>query len=460
MLCTSALSEYLCVKNKIMEERDEARDDFSQASLEMWRSTPAIASYARDVICSVYKTRPGAFPGPNPISMDVEHLEIVKSKPYVCALKVDGMRFHALFFTERGQPQLALVDRRWCTYTASYVRGPASCFHRYMVDAELVGNTLFIFDVLMIDGVSLVKRSYTDRLDAGKQHWLCDVRFAFGQRLINIKMKDIFDISEAFDKIKHTTEPEYQGPPVDGLVFTPVKTPVQTFTHWFMFKYKRHHTIDLRLRLCPEGGVNGAPEEVHTPISEVLRHSSMGPKTSTALKTTPDCAIRQKPSLLNVLKRGKRSVPSDRKRKRGETSSEEPKDKSSPRSQQWNVQLKYALRDGTEQDATRIFLFADRELVFRIYQDKTLNNLLTSIKNIWNETSSKATKIRKETLLAVDLIVECEVKFQDDSNIVWVKILRPRPDKDRPNTHLTITNTLLSISNGVQMKHLERLATV
>lgn len=443
-----------------MQERDEARDDFGQASLEMWRSTPAIASYARDVVCSVYKTRPGAFPGPNPVSMDIEHLEVIKSKPYVCALKVDGMRFHGLLFTERGQPHLALVDRRWCTYTASFVKGPRCCFDRCIVDAELVGNTLFVFDVLMIDGVSLVKRPYTDRLFAGKSHWLSDVQFAFGQRLIQMKMKDVFPIHQAFEKIKQTDETGYDGPPVDGLVFTPVQTPVQTFTHWFMFKYKRHHTIDLRLRLCPEGGVNGAPEEVHTSISEILRHSSIESKELAAAKTASRRMVRQKPSLLNVLKRGKRTVPSGRKRQRGDSVSEEPKERSSPRNQQWNVQLKYALRDGTEQDATRIFLFADRELVFRIHQDQTLNDLLTKIKNIWNETSSKATKVRKETLLAVDLIIECEVKFQNNSNIVWVKLLRPRPDKDRPNTHLTITNTLLSISNGVQMKHLEQLCAL
>lgn len=441
-----------------LEERDEARDDFNQGSLDVWRATPAIAGYARDAICNVYRTRPGAFPGPNPISMDVEHLEVVRSKPYVCALKVDGMRFHVLFYTENGQPQVSLVDRRWYTFTASFVQGPRGCFDRYMVDAELVGNTLYIFDALMIDGVSLVQRSYTDRLEAARASGICNVKFAFGQRSIAVAMKEVFDIREAYRKLAATVDPTYSGPPVDGLVFTPVRTPVQTFTHWFMFKYKQHHTIDLRLRLSPEGGIRGAPEALRGPIAETLRQKSFEPAITS--KGLPSSRSHDRaPSLLSILKRGKRTNTSERKRKRTELNAETEVSTDSSRHQQWNVQLKYALRDGSEQDATRIFLFSDRELVFRIRQNHTINALLTAIKEIWNETNSRMAHTRKETLLAVDLIVEWEVEFQENSNIVWVSVVRPRPDKDRPNTHLTITNTLLSIHNGVQMQHLEQLGS-
>jgi len=237
------------------------------------------------------------FPGPNPISMDPEFLSEVMRQPYVCSPKVDGTRFQIVGVRLRsGERAVVLVDRRMACYTTTYASVPELTFEGRgtVLDAELVGSRLYIFDAVMISGKrSISQESYPRRLEAAgiwagagssssgppslrseanlppslrseanlppslrseanlSSQAGCSAEIGFGDDvLLSIHMKPIFPASLSRRVL---LEPSSLGfrERTDGLVLTPANAPVQLFTAWKIFKVKPYHTLDFRLVLVP-----------------------------------------------------------------------------------------------------------------------------------------------------------------------------------------------------------------
>jgi hypothetical protein len=256
-----------------------------------FESTPDETALARKTVLFAYAGCQGgggvgnlggsnSFPGPNPISMDPEHLETVKREEYVVSAKTDGTRYQIVAV----QDKVVLVDRTMRCLTATYSALPPMCFvdEGTVLDAELVfvgkRNLLYVFDVVMVGGIRQVSSMpYTERMsiveDLGR-----GLELGFGTRvLVEILPKPIFPKHRAHEVMTDPVSVGIVGS-TDGIVFTPVKMPIQIRTHWAMYKVKLHHTLDFRLVLVPhkfgtqESAAQPSPTTISSAIVERMRN--------------------------------------------------------------------------------------------------------------------------------------------------------------------------------------------
>ena len=159
-------------------EADDPRDVDQGAMMAGYLASPEVAERAVHTVMNAYLDRRGGrsgtvrFPGPNPISMDPEHLEVVLARDYVVSPKVDGTRFQLVMLpAAKGGggvgiaggggggsggsagggggaaagsmlDRCALVDRLMRTFVPTYLNLPASAFDGSgtVLDAEMVGG--------------------------------------------------------------------------------------------------------------------------------------------------------------------------------------------------------------------------------------------------------------------------------------------------------------------------------
>jgi hypothetical protein len=228
-----------------------------------------------------------AFPGPNPISMDVDtHLPAVMREAYVVSAKVDGTRFQLVCMlhggggggehTEgdrapllRGTPTVVLVDRTMRCFTPTYFSLPDGIFDGVnggsgregacaVLDAELAevrgrGLELFVFDAVVLGGSRSVATLPYSRRWAAMAAAIAGGELGFGaSTLIPLRPKPIYAKHRARELMMHPERFLGPGISADGVVLTPEADPVRTFRHWRMFKVKEKHTIDMRLVLVPK----------------------------------------------------------------------------------------------------------------------------------------------------------------------------------------------------------------
>lgn len=461
------------------------------------------------------------FPGPNPISMDPEFIEAVRREPYVCSPKVDGTRFQLVGFRlpNSGERAVVLLDRRMACFTCTYASVPAVTFsgRGTVMDAELVGTRLYIFDAIMLGGDrSIAALDYDARLDAAR-HWIDGpgsatpsgsghfasagrVELGFGDdMLVTVHLKPTFPARMARRVMR---DPASFGVTerTDGVVLTPVRMPVQLFTAWRMFKVKPHHTIDFRLVLVPTKQLKAYTHPMLT-VPESIAQRMSGPILRNALSAAPAAGSASAPSsaasaapLLKFSRFGRPAegrgtpgaakgggVPSEtkevapRKRPREPVSvgaylpperlqaegapAVAPLESASSEQTRvsWILRLEYS--HGHEfPDATRQGIeYNGHRLVLRIVEDDTLGWLLDEVERVWRGLQGD--------VVAMAMVVECKLELTESAllrsteEVVHcnVRVERPRPDKHEPNNSLTITRTLTTILHGVTEEHLAEL---
>lgn len=414
--------------------------------------------------------REDVIPAPNPISMDVEHLETVRSKDYVVALKADGVRYHIVLLQINARPTAVLVSRTCKALTATYVRGPSRLFRNEgtVIDAELVGNTLHMFDIVMTGGNRAIsKADYLARLAeiAG-----INLEIGFGSRtLIEAKLKPVYPSRQAFKLL----EAQGESSASDGLVFTPLRAPIRTWTHWEMFKMKQHHTIDLKLVLVPVKNHYAVPQEMIRQVnSQLLRQmitkETRVNQTKVGSVLTAD-QTKQRRTLLDMVKSGTRK----RTRPEPPTGIAQPPPTEPPKPTAatsdsgsapppkpaivWAPRLEY-MNGSDEVDATTKGIeFMGKVIKFRIKEDKYFTSLLDAMERMWCQMQS--TQTSEGNIVFLHIIVECRLFLNEkwDDPIMWVAIDRTRPDKKEPNNLITVTRTLTSLMNGVTLADLQVL---
>ena len=186
---------------------------------------------------------PPIFPGPQPVSIERKHFEILKNEPYVVCEKTDGVR-HALVCTIfNGTPVAAFLNRALQVQPIK-INIPTIHYNGTVLDGELVdGNLFMIYDAMQVHGEILMKKNLLERLEFASK-FVKKVK----NDSIKIKLKKFFvkdDIEELVNK--HIPQLSYK---TDGLVFTPVKDEVRIGTHETMFKWKPRdmNTIDFQLK--------------------------------------------------------------------------------------------------------------------------------------------------------------------------------------------------------------------
>jgi hypothetical protein len=446
------------------------------------------------------------FPGPNPISMDPEFIEAVRREPYVCSPKVDGTRFQLVGFrlAKTGERAVVLLDRRMACFTCTYASVPAVTFsgRGTVLDAELVGTRLYVFDAIMLGGDrSIAALDYTTRLDAA-QHWIegpADGRVELGfgdDMLVTVHLKPTFPARLARRVMR---DPASFGvrERTDGVVLTPVRMPVQLFTAWRMFKVKPHHTIDFRLVLVPTKQLKAythpmlsVPESIAQRMSGPILRNALSavpaPSSSSSSSSSSAAAAASAAPLLKFSRFGrpaevkpnaagapKEVAPRKRPREPVSVGAYVPPERlqaegapavaplESARTEQtrvsWILRLEYS--HGHEfPDATRQGIeYNGHRLVLRIVEDDTLGWLLDEVERVWRGLQGD--------VVAMAMVVECRLELTESTllrsteEVVQcnVRVERPRPDKHEPNNSLTITRTLTTILHGVTEEHLAEL---
>lgn len=497
-------------------EVDEPLDSESLDCLigSTFESTPSETQDARDAVTFAYLGRRGgdggggnvsSFPGPNPISMDPEHLEIVKKEEYVVSAKTDGTRYQIV---ARGD-KVILMDRTMRCLTTTYSALPPICFadEGSVFDAELVmvgkqRSILYVFDVVMIGGMRQVASlQYTERMSIVTEFG-AGMEVGFGSHvLVEILPKPIFPKRKAYEVM---TDPASVGilGSTDGVVLTPVRLPVQIRTHWTMFKVKLHHTLDFRLVLVPHKF--GAREQqtanntsaIPTAIAEkmrnqILKHALSGTSSSSSSTTTTESkaaggskaagagagaggskvgsaagnggGVKRINGLLAMV--GKRKdgpvpapppaallPPTPASASASSSSSSSVSGGAPPPRMQWIPRLEFGNGTTMPDATTHGIEYGGFVIILRIADDPTFNALLDKIEEVYRTIDGQ--------VVSLSVIVECNLQITQEhfgpasKFVLPVKIERTRPDKHEPNSYLTITRTITSILKGVTPKHL------
>jgi len=194
---------------------------------------------------------PPFFPGPQPISIERKHMNLLNRNEYFACEKTDGTRIALVCCTVGGKKVAVTVNRAMEMERVTFVF-PRGTFDGTILDGEMVTarsgkKFLMVYDAVVISGQDVKKMNLMDRLN------IID-RFVKGVMKVpsdkfEIKLKKFYFMKHMnflVDMLKNNKFPYA----TDGLVFTPVFEPVRIGTHDTMFKWKpqNKNTVDFKVR--------------------------------------------------------------------------------------------------------------------------------------------------------------------------------------------------------------------
>ena len=187
----------------------------------------------------------GIFPGPQPISIERKHFNILKTSPYLICEKTDGVRWVFVCFTFQEKKVCAMINRaldiRWININVG-----SKAKRGTMLDGELINNSFMVYDALRVNGEYCANKNFLDRYSLIER---------FCGSVMKLKNDPIELIPKHFEITENTRDYIENVLPnvkydTDGLVFTPVNEPVRVGTHEHMFKWKplEKNTIDFQVK--------------------------------------------------------------------------------------------------------------------------------------------------------------------------------------------------------------------
>jgi mRNA guanylyltransferase len=211
--------------------------------------------------------RNDSFPGAQPISIELKDLPIISKSNYVAGAKLDGERFfmYSIQLPKKLNGQVnsgfhnltLLIDRTFTFYVVRQAWVHINAFvKQILVDGELTTDGYNVHDVMVVEGNNVMSRDFLTRiklfdsfLKAGRWNGSSSKRNTF-----KILLKSFYPISELINLTKSKQFIENS----DGIVFYPVKEPVQKRTQFSLFKWKPpgHHTVDFKIELKDGGEID------------------------------------------------------------------------------------------------------------------------------------------------------------------------------------------------------------
>lgn len=177
-----------------------------------------IKQFILDKWCSNNKDR---FPGPQPVSVERVHFNLLKNNEYFVCEKTDGVRhFLVCFMDSQGRKICALVNRVF-----QYALYPLTIPRDTLLDGEVIGDQFIVHDAVCIQGEDLRKMNLQIRLSRAVALTKIIVPGS-----IKIRVKQMVVLSDI-----HTIQLE-KG--TDGVIFTPINEPIRMGTHRTLFKWK------------------------------------------------------------------------------------------------------------------------------------------------------------------------------------------------------------------------------
>lgn len=259
--------------NAILEDNDE-KQYYWKVILTYWKLPPYFHH----------------FPGLNPMSLERNNFDRLKTDDFLVALKTDGVR-HLLLMTTKPnstEPISLMIDR---TLRMSEIEVWASEEYFYngcLLDGELVWNNneelqFVVFDVILFKGVDCINYNYRDRLriihtnilsmdanmddDTIEKIIAEEDKFCARNNMNNLQLypkicvskQQLDDIWKSRNLCSHRN---------DGIIFTWNDAPVHTGTSTDVFKWKPSHSIDIRC-ICYDdvwsfwGNDNSSDDEIN-----------------------------------------------------------------------------------------------------------------------------------------------------------------------------------------------------
>lgn len=201
------------------------------------------------------------FPGPQPISIERKHFPILKNNDYMVCEKTDGVRVALLAFMFQSKKVTLLINRALVMTWISLSLPKMAHSGGTLLDGELVGNNLILYDGVWVSGEDLKSKNLLERLEFIDQ---------FVKGIIKMAKDTIVVSLKTFTPLKEFKEMPSSPHPIDGLVFTPVKDPIKLGTHETMFKWKPRdkNTVDFQVKHRPNGKCGLYVQEKGTLIFE------------------------------------------------------------------------------------------------------------------------------------------------------------------------------------------------
>ena len=188
------------------------------------------------------------FPGPQPISIERRHFPMLKGGDYFVCEKTDGERHMMIALMYEGKKKCLFVNRAFNMFEVS-INLKKNAYDGTILDGELYGDTLMVYDAVLVAGQSVWNKTLTDRLEAS-QGLMKSIIYMKSDKF-RLKCKTFHHMRD-FDVFMDTYLPTVKEK-IDGLVFTPINEPIRIGTHETMFKWKpqEKNTVDFLMKWEP-----------------------------------------------------------------------------------------------------------------------------------------------------------------------------------------------------------------
>ncbi|CAL4067552.1 unnamed protein product, partial [Meganyctiphanes norvegica] len=212
----------------------------------------------------------GGFPGCQPISMDLQNINLLGSKPYKVSWKADGTRYMMLI---NGRREIYFADRDNSVFHAPEVefrsKYDLDChLQNTLLDGEMVIDELpsgekfprfLIYDALRVNGRDVMNDNFNMRFERIYTDLIHPRNAAITKGLLNktkepfsIRRKDFWDVNP--HSVEKLMSPEFNSQlshEPDGLIFQPIPTPYVAGRCDEVLKWKpsSHNSVDFKVKI-------------------------------------------------------------------------------------------------------------------------------------------------------------------------------------------------------------------
>ena len=219
------------------------------------------------------------------VSLEKKHLSSACANEYLVTPKIDGLRYLLMLTMSPSEECMAIMIGRDMAMYEVQAWAPHSFFVQgVLVDGELAWArgetrmTYHVFDAMCVEGTNVCRKNLLDRLQVihttfsmcdnhinSIERYICtrdDTHLAFVSEECKVVAtennnwgltfypKQMSSVSEWSRKVHGRGQPWSIDSECDGIVLTPLKTPVYVGTHRSMFKWKpiECQTVDILFR--------------------------------------------------------------------------------------------------------------------------------------------------------------------------------------------------------------------
>ena len=209
------------------------------------RDSP-VHAHVVSFISWVFGSKPDRFPGCQPISIERKHFRTLATNDYVVTEKTDGIRQFVVALKIEQKRRSFMVNRAFDVVEVPLRLGQRA-YEGTILDAELLGTHLYVFDAIFVDGAPCGHLDFLSRLERIEpfvSQIICMTNDPYKLRLK--RFHAFADFEQFADEYLPSVSCEVK---VDGVIFIPVRESVKMGTHETMFKYKNleKNTIDFKL---------------------------------------------------------------------------------------------------------------------------------------------------------------------------------------------------------------------